>query len=633
MERGMRVQVVMTRAAQEFITPLTFAALTGNKVITGLFSLRRVPRPRCPARWSISRVAQENEMLVVAPATADLLAKFAHGLADDFLTTMYLAFTGKVVLAPAMNTNMWRHPATEANLEILRKRGHRDRRARRKACWPAGPSGRDGWPIRSTSPISRLPCSESDARDLEGETVLITAGPTQEPLDPVRFISNRSSGKMGYALAEAAAARGAEVILVSGSGASGASAGSGGDSRAHRHRDARRGHASICRKRPSSESRRCGRLSRLAKFPNAKIKKTATRMSLELDPTPDILAELGRKKGDRLLIGFAAETENLVEEARRKLVSKNCDMVVANLVGQRRHRLRIGRKRSDPGAAHGRDHSPAARPETRNRREDFRSGSQTAPGISTPLNDPRRPSPAAGVLPGSWNQDVLRTHAAAEPALRRELQSPPRREASHRCSSPSPARAPSDTLLKILEDIGDCKRCRLHEGRNKIVFGSGNEQARLVFVGEGPGADEDAQGLPFVGRAGQLLTQMIEGTAKKEGIPHRAARCLHLQCGEMPAAGEPHARSPTKWRSAAQFLFRQLQRSSRKRFARWARRRRRRFSAPRTASRGCAGKWHKWHDIPVMVTYHPSYLLRPYNQNAKREAWEDLKKVLHYVYD
>ena len=153
-----------------------------------------------------------------------------------------------------------------------------------------------------------------------------------------------------------------------------------------------------------------------------------------------------------------------------------------------------------------------------------------------------------------------------------------------------------------------------------------------MFVGEGPGADEDAQGLPFVGRAGQLLTQMIENTASKEGIPIRRPDvyiCNVVKC-RPPENRTPQ---PDEMEICGQFLFRQLMTIRPRRFARWARRRPRRCSPPRTASRGCAGSWHKWRDIPVIVTFHPSYLLRPYNQNAKREAWEDLKKVLHYVYD
>src|SRR5512143_3089872 len=219
MERGFSVEVVMTRSAEEFIRPLTFAALTGHKVITSLFNAASSEDTLASAIEHI-RVAQENQVLVIAPATADLLAKLAHGLADDFLTTTYLAFTGSVVLAPAMNTNMWNHPATQENLRILRSRGHVivEPDEGILACGMVGP-GRLAEPEVIAEAVARLvaniPVSNSK-HDLDGETVLITAGPTQEPLDPVRYLTNRSSGKMGYALAEAAAARGARVILVSG---------------------------------------------------------------------------------------------------------------------------------------------------------------------------------------------------------------------------------------------------------------------------------------------------------------------------------------------------------------------------------------------------------------------------------
>src|SRR5664279_4070541 len=203
---GHHDQVVMTAAAEEFVRPLTFAALTGRKVLTNLFAVE--------SAIEHIAVAQEHELLVIAPATADLMAKLAHGLADDFLTTLYLAFTGPVLLAPAMNVNMWQHPATQANLATLVKRGHTivEPGSGYLACGMSGPG-------RLADPEIIAAAGERAAhprRDLEGETVLITAGPTQEPLDPVRYISNRSSGKMGYALAEAAAARGARVILISG---------------------------------------------------------------------------------------------------------------------------------------------------------------------------------------------------------------------------------------------------------------------------------------------------------------------------------------------------------------------------------------------------------------------------------
>lgn len=331
MERGFTVEVVMTRAAEEFVRPLTFAALTGRKVLTHLFSAASAEDTLSSAIEHI-RVAQDNQVLVIAPATADLLAKFANGLADDLLTTAYLAFTGPVVLAPAMNVNMWNHPATRENLRVLRERGHiivePDDGA--LACGMVGP-GRLAEPERIAAAVTTAASAEKPRRDLEGETILITAGPTREPLDAVRYLSNRSSGKMGYALAEEAIARGARVVLVSGpvNLAPPTCAEFVSVQTALEMRDAVMRHlndATIIIKAAAVAD------YRLANPPQHKMKKTAARLSLELEPTSDILAEIGKKKGDRLLIGFAAETENLVAEARRKLESKNCDMVVANLV-------------------------------------------------------------------------------------------------------------------------------------------------------------------------------------------------------------------------------------------------------------------------------------------------------------
>jgi phosphopantothenoylcysteine decarboxylase / phosphopantothenate---cysteine ligase len=341
-ERGFDVQAILTAAAEEFIRPLTFAALTRRKAITSLFSGDSAQETLSSAIEHI-QVAQDNEILVIAPATADLMAKLAHGLAGDFLTTLYLAFTGPVVLAPAMNTNMWNHPATRENLRVLRARGHIfvEPEEGLLACGMVG-EGRLADPERIADTVAIAARSLNGValgrearlvRDLEGETVLITAGPTQEPLDAVRFISNRSSGKMGYALAEAALARGARVILVTGP--------------VHLTEP---GGAEVVRVKTALEMRQAVmdrleeatiivKAAAVADYhrlnpPQQKVKKTAARLSLELDPTPDILAEVGRLKGDRMLVGFAAETENLIEEARRKLKSKNCDMMVANLVSQ-----------------------------------------------------------------------------------------------------------------------------------------------------------------------------------------------------------------------------------------------------------------------------------------------------------
>jgi phosphopantothenoylcysteine decarboxylase/phosphopantothenate--cysteine ligase len=330
MERGVSVQVVMTAAAQEFVRPLTYAALTGRKVITGLFASGAGEDTLASAVEHI-RVADEADLLVVAPATADLLAKFANGLADDFLSTLYLAFAGPVVIAPAMNTRMWQHPATRRNLAALVERGHTivEPEEGLLACGATGP-GRLAEPEGIAEAVMGI---LQPQRDLEGETVLVTAGPTQEPLDPVRFLSNRSSGKMGYAIAEAAAARGARVILVSGPV------------------DLPEPPGVTVTRVQTAAGMRAAVLEHLAEAtiivkaaavadyyvpePAAhKMKKTGGAISLALEPTPDILAEVGRNKGGRLLVGFAAETGDVAEEARRKLAAKNCDMVVGNRVGR-----------------------------------------------------------------------------------------------------------------------------------------------------------------------------------------------------------------------------------------------------------------------------------------------------------
>ncbi len=196
-----------------------------------------------------------------------------------------------------------------------------------------------------------------------------------------------------------------------------------------------------------------------------------------------------------------------------------------------------------------------------------------------------------------------------------------------------PGMAPeNDTLDRICSDIGDCTRCKLHIGRNKIVFGSGDPAARLVFVGEGPGADEDEQGLPFVGRAGQLLTQMIEGTSAKEGISIKRADvyiCNVVKC-RPPENRNPE---PDEMETCGQFLFRQLSVLQPKAICALGSTAAKALLGGKDGVTKLRGKWHKWRDIPLIVTYHPSYLLRAYNQDAKREAWEDLKKVLHFVYD
>jgi phosphopantothenoylcysteine decarboxylase / phosphopantothenate---cysteine ligase len=329
-DRGIGVQVVMTRAAQEFVRPLTFAALSGEKVITGMFAAGEEHEPNLDSAIEHIAVAQSIDALLVAPATADVLAHFAQGIATDFLTTLYLATTAPVVVAPAMNVNMWNHPATQANLEILRKRGVRivEPGSGYLACGMTGP----GRLAENDAIVSALLEVLGSAEDLAGETVLITAGPTREKIDPVRYLTNRSSGRMGYALAEAASRRGARVLLVSGPTAltPPASAELTRVESTEQMRDAVLNllpqativikTAAVCDYRPKSTA-------------GQKMKRKGP-MTLELEPTPDILKDISLKKGTQILVGFAAETENVLENARQKLVSKNLDAIVVNDVSR-----------------------------------------------------------------------------------------------------------------------------------------------------------------------------------------------------------------------------------------------------------------------------------------------------------
>jgi len=328
-ERDVRVQVIMTQAAQEFVRPLTFAALSGEKVITGMFDAGDA-EPNIDSAVEHIAVAQAIDALVVVPATADVLAKFAQGIANDFLSTLYLATTAPVVVAPAMNVNMWNHPATQANLEILRKRGVKivEPDSGYLACGMIGA----GRLAANEAIVAAVLETLGASQDLAGETVLITAGPTREKIDPVRYITNRSSGRMGYALAEAAIRRGAHVLLVSGP-------------TTVRPPDA----AEVTRVETAAEMREAV----LKLLPQAtiviktaavsdyrpkasagqKLKRTGP-MSLELEPTEDILAELAGKKSNQLVIGFAAETENVLENARKKLAKKSLDAIVVNDVSR-----------------------------------------------------------------------------------------------------------------------------------------------------------------------------------------------------------------------------------------------------------------------------------------------------------
>jgi phosphopantothenoylcysteine decarboxylase / phosphopantothenate---cysteine ligase len=328
-DRGVRVQVVMTAAAQEFVRPLTFAALSGEKVITNMFGSPDAEANVDSAIEHIA-VAQSIDALLVAPATADVLARFAQGIANDFLSTLYLATTAPVVVAPAMNVNMWNHAATRANLAILRQRGVRivEPGEGYLACGMTG-SGRLA---ENEAIVAAVMEMLGASEDLAGETVLVTAGPTREKIDPVRYLTNRSSGRMGYALAEAALRRGARVLLVSGPTAIAAS----GGAELTRVETASEMHAAVLRLLP--ESTVVIKTAAVADFrPKAasgqKIKRKG-EVTLELEPTEDILSDVARRKTSQIVVGFAAETENVLENARKKLASKSLDLIVANDVSR-----------------------------------------------------------------------------------------------------------------------------------------------------------------------------------------------------------------------------------------------------------------------------------------------------------
>ncbi|HXY24456.1 MAG TPA: bifunctional phosphopantothenoylcysteine decarboxylase/phosphopantothenate--cysteine ligase CoaBC [Candidatus Acidoferrum sp.] len=326
-QEGFSVQVVMTRAAREFVTPLTFAALSGQKVITDLFADSAGGEANLESAIEHIAVAQRTDFLLVAPATADIIAKFARGIADDFLTTLYLASTAPVVIAPAMNVNMWNHEATQENVRTLRARGVHvvDPGEGYLACGMTGAGRLAGQEAILAAVREALKAQ----RDLEGETVLITAGPTCEDLDPVRYITNRSSGKMGFAVAEAAARRGAKVILISGpvhleTPACVERIDVRSAAEMHNAVNARIAGTSIAILAAAVADYRP--VERHAE----KIKKTGAALAISLEPTTDILADVAKNKGEKIVVGFAAETHNVAENARKKLVAKNADLIVAN---------------------------------------------------------------------------------------------------------------------------------------------------------------------------------------------------------------------------------------------------------------------------------------------------------------
>ena len=318
---GASVKVVMTESAQRFVAPLTFATLSRQEVMTDLFTLDYDAKIRHIA------ATEGADLLLVAPATANVIGRFARGLADDLLTNLFLASTQPVLLAPAMDADMFRHAAVQENLERLRAWGVR-------IVGPAeGELASGMWGPGRLAEIPEILQAVTEIlqpmNDLAGEVVLVTAGPTHEPIDPVRYLTNRSSGKMGYALAQEASDRGAQTILVSGPTALTAPRGV----EVIQVETAQQMRAAILDHLPKTTVViKAAAVSdyRLSKPSKSKLKKSETAHTLELVPNPDILKEIGAQKGARIVVGFAAETGDLLRQAERKLKEKNLDLIVAN---------------------------------------------------------------------------------------------------------------------------------------------------------------------------------------------------------------------------------------------------------------------------------------------------------------
>lgn len=324
-QAGCEVRVILTRNAEQFVTPLTLQTLSRRPVLRDTFDLH--------AEETVRHVelARDLDAMVVAPATANVLGKFAHGIADDLLSTFHLAVTAPLVMAPAMNTRMWAHPAVRESVALLRARGVR--LLDPESGWLAENEIGLGRMADPAAVVAATLAAGRRGRQLQGKRILVTAGPTREPLDPVRYLSNRSSGKMGYALAEAAAARGAAVLLISGPVSLAAPLGV----EVLRVETAREMREAVLEAAADAVFMAAAVADHAPEPAPAKIKKGGGTLTLSLAPGPDILAELGERKGRAglpLLVGFAAETEDLLPRAEAKLVAKNLDFIVANDVSR-----------------------------------------------------------------------------------------------------------------------------------------------------------------------------------------------------------------------------------------------------------------------------------------------------------
>jgi uracil-DNA glycosylase family 4 len=456
-------------------------------------------------------------------------------------------------------------------------------------------------------------------KDFQGERVLVTAGPTQEAFDPVRFITNHSSGKMGYALATMARRRGAEVTLVSGptSLASPKGVRSIAVTTAREMRDAVMGHldeatvvikaAAVADYRPET-------------FQKTKIKKKEGPIGIRLERNPDIISEIAGKKGNRILVGFSMESDHLIEHARAKLMEKGMDFIVANDVTETGagfggdtnvvrildreggvenlpimdkldvaeailDRVRqIGRAKEKSMAAEGTRGGTSGAGTVAQRADPYGQGAEEAPRLSA------RAAVGTGTAGGNRTEGGISSDNGG-----------------------------AEGLESVRGELGDCQRCGLGRRRHSLVFGEGNPRAELVFVGEAPGADEDAQGRPFVGQAGQLLTKIIAAMGFKR---EEVYICNILKC-RPPGNRNPQ---PDEIDACEPFLIRQLQAIGPRiicALGTFAAHTLLKSEAPISALRG---RFHTYQGIPLMPTYHPAYLLR--NPGAKKQVWEDVQLVM-----
>ncbi len=321
MRAGHTVRVVMTHAAARLVSPDTFAALTGNPVVVDVFD-----EPE-PGQIAHIRLAQDSDLILIAPATAHTIARLALGLADDMLTTLALATRAPILIAPAMNPAMWMHPATQAHVQTLQARGVEFI----NPIYGVMACGDEGWGKIADTPIIVQAVQQRLQRtqDLQGVHVLITAGPTYEPIDPVRFVGNRSSGKMGYAVAEAALAYGAEVTLITGPTALTPPAGA----KVIRVQTAQQMYEAVL-----AEFENCDVFIATAAVADyrperalsSKRKRSTQTWTLRLVPNPDILGTVAQRKGSRIVVGFAAETDKALQYAQEKLLRKNLDLIAVN---------------------------------------------------------------------------------------------------------------------------------------------------------------------------------------------------------------------------------------------------------------------------------------------------------------